>query len=44
MIKALFRKDDPLLRFYEAKYKFAPKEVRPFAQHTSSESQNPIYN
>lgn len=31
MIKALFVQDDPLLKFYESKYKFEPKDIRPFA-------------
>jgi hypothetical protein len=34
--KCLFREDDPLLRFYEHKYKFPLKDIRPFAQHTAT--------
>ena len=34
--KCLFREDDPLLRFYEHKYKFPLKDIRPFAQHTTT--------
>lgn len=44
MIKALFRQDDDLMKFYEQKYKFQPKEIRPFAQHTNTKDQNPIHN
>jgi predicted RNA methylase len=32
------------MRFYENKYKFTPKEVRPFAQHTNTKENNPMYN
>jgi hypothetical protein len=32
------------MKFYEKKYKFTPKEVRPFAQHTNTKENNPIYN
>ena len=42
--RSLCMKDDPMLKFYEDKFKFPPKEIRPFAQHTSGEQQNPIYN
>ena len=44
MSKALFRKDDPLMSFYETKYRFQIKEIRPFAQHTHTKEMNPLYN
>lgn len=31
MKKTLFQKSDKLIKFYEAKYKFRKKELRPFA-------------
>ena len=30
MSKSLFRRDDPLMKFYEAKYKIEIKDCRPF--------------
>lgn len=32
------------MRFYEDKYKFQPKDIRPFAQHTNTNDQNPLHN
>lgn len=42
--KCLFREDDPLLRFYEHKYKFPLKDIRPFAQHTATLDADPRFN
>ena len=43
--KSLFKKDDPLLKYYEAKYKFKPKDVRPFVvKDIFIKDRNPIYN
>jgi len=44
MSKSLFREEDPLLRFYEDKYKFEVKDIRPFAQHTATWENNPLHN
>lgn len=41
MTKSLFRKGDHLLKFYEAKYKFGAKDVRPFAQHQENGQRDP---
>jgi hypothetical protein len=32
------------MRFYEEKYKFKSKDVRPFAQHTNTNDTNPLHN
>lgn len=44
MIKSLFKRHDPLLKFYEAKYKIEPRDVRPFAQHANNADHNPMHN
>jgi hypothetical protein len=45
LTKSLFREDDKLLHFYENKYKFEVKDIRPFAHHScAKETQDPRYN
>lgn len=44
MVKSLFRKDDHLLKFYEQKYKFQPKDIRPFAQFDANNDTNTAHD
>ncbi len=44
MIKSLFQRDDDLMKFYESKYRFKVKDIRPFAQHTQIKEFNPLHN
>ncbi|CDW74054.1 UNKNOWN [Stylonychia lemnae] len=44
MLKILFKKDDTVMKFYEKKYRFQMKDVRPFAQHTDMKEFSALHN
>ena len=44
MLKILFKENDEMMKFYEGKYRFEMKDIRPFAHAHDAKELNPLHN